>query len=510
MTANDYQNPILCADYSDPDIVRVGDDFFMVSSSFNHMPALPILHSTDLVSWKIINHVFNALPLAGFHEYQPGKGVWAPSIRWHDNKLWVFFSTPDEGIFMCHTDDPWGAWSEPHCLQVAKGWIDPCPFWDDNGEAWLVHAFAHSRSGIKHKLQLFSMSPDGKQLQGEGRIIYDGSCDQPTLEGPKVYKRGGWYYIFAPAGGVETGWETVLRAKSMQGPWEAKNVLFQGNTPVNGPHQGGWVELDDGECWFVHFQDAHLYGRIVHLQPMCWGDDGWPRIGEPLGENGEGQPVMRGPRPVSLLASLREKPQTSDDFANGKPGLQWQWQANPNPEWLLPGKQQLNLHCCGLPSLQEKNNVYWVPNLLLQKFPAWQFSAQTSLTLNAEKSGDAGGVIVYGERYASLLLENSHGRYRILWVTGWMSDAGIVSENRQAIAVIDDASCEMKIEVSLGGICRFAWRQNDRDWYPIAQPFAAGKGKWVGAKIGLLALSLESTKSDGFCAFDHFALEITG
>lgn len=510
MTANDYQNPILCADYSDPDIVRVGDDFFMVSSSFNHMPALPILHSTDLVSWKIINHVFNALPLAGFHEYQPGKGVWAPSIRWHDNKLWVFFSTPDEGIFMCHTDDPWGAWSEPHCLQVAKGWIDPCPFWDDNGEAWLVHAFAHSRSGIKHKLQLFSMSPDGKQLQGEGRIIYDGSCDQPTLEGPKVYKRGGWYYIFAPAGGVETGWETVLRAKSMQGPWEAKNVLFQGNTPVNGPHQGGWVELDDGECWFVHFQDAHLYGRIVHLQPMCWGDDGWPRIGEPLGENGEGQPVMRGPRPVSLPASRREKPQTSDDFANGKPGLQWQWQANPNPEWLLPGKQQLNLHCCGLPSLQEKNNVYWVPNLLLQKFPAWQFSAQTSLTLNAEKSGDAGGVIVYGERYASLLLENSHGRYRILWVTGWMSDAGIVSENRQAIAVIDDASCEMKIEVSLGGICRFAWRQNDSDWYPIAQPFAAGKGKWVGAKIGLLALSLESTKSDGFCAFDHFALEITG
>ncbi|WP_432699772.1 glycoside hydrolase family 43 protein [Kluyvera cryocrescens] len=510
MTANDYQNPILCADYSDPDIVRVGDDFFMVSSSFNHMPALPILHSTDLVSWKLINHVFNALPLAGFHEYQPGKGVWAPSIRWHDNKLWVFFSTPDEGIFMCHTDDPWGAWSEPHCLQVTKGWIDPCPFWDDNGEAWLVHAFAHSRSGIKHKLQLFSMSPDGKQLQGEGRIIYDGSCDQPTLEGPKVYKRGGWYYIFAPAGGVETGWEAVLRAKSMQGPWEAKNVLFQGNTPVNGPHQGGWVELDDGECWFVHFQDAHLYGRIVHLQPMCWGDDGWPRIGEPLGENGEGQPVMRGPRPVSLPASPREKPQTSDDFANGKPGLQWQWQANPNPEWLLPGKQQLNLHCCGLPSLQEKNNVYWVPNLLLQKFPAWQFSAQTSLTLNAEKSGDAGGVIVYGERYASLLLENSHGRYRILWVTGWMSDAGIVRENRQAIAVIDDASCEMKIEVSLGGICRFAWRQNDSDWCPIAQPFAAGKGKWVGAKIGLLALSLESTKSDGFCAFDHFALEITG
>ena len=510
MTSNDYQNPILCADYSDPDIVRVGDDFFMVSSSFNHMPALPILHSTDLVSWKIINHVFNALPLAGFDEYQPGKGVWAPSIRWHDNKLWVFFSTPDEGIFMCHTDSPWGEWSPPHCVQAAKGWIDPCPFWDDNGEAWLVHAFAHSRSGIKHQLQLFAMSPDGKQLLGEGRIIYDGSCDQPTLEGPKVYKRGEWYYIFAPAGSVETGWETVLRAKNMTGPWVAKNVLFQGNTPVNGPHQGGWVELDDGECWFVHFQDAHLYGRIVHLQPMRWEADGWPRIGEPLGEDGEGQPIMRGPRPASLPLSPRVLPQTSDDFSDGKPGLQWQWQANPNPEWLLAGKHQLNLRCCALPQIENKHNFYWLPNLLLQKFPAWQFSAQTSLALNAATTGDAGGLIVYGERYAALLLENVGDRQRLLWVTGWMSDVGVVRETREAIAHVDAATCEMKVDVSLGGICRFAWRQNGGDWRSIPQSFAAGKGKWVGAKVGLLALSLESTIAGGSCAFDHFALDIIG
>ncbi|WEJ84132.1 glycoside hydrolase family 43 protein [Kluyvera intermedia] len=510
MTSNHYHNPILCADYSDPDMVRVGDDFFMVSSSFNHMPALPILHSTDLVNWTIINHVFNALPLAGFDEYQPGKGVWAPSIRWHNNKLWVFFSTPDEGIFMSHTDDAWGEWSAPHCVQPAKGWIDPCPFWDDNGEAWLVHAFAHSRSGIKHQLQLFAMSPDGTSLLGEGRIIYDGSVDQPTLEGPKVYKRGEWYYIFAPAGSVETGWETVLRAKSMTGPWHAKNVLFQGNTPVNGPHQGGWVELDDGECWFVHFQDAHLYGRVVHLQPMHWEADGWPRIGEQIDDDGVGQPVMHWPRPASLRPSQPVLPQTSDDFVDGKPGLQWQWQANPDPAWLLPGDGQLNLRCCGLPQVQEKRNFYWLPNLLLQKFPAWQFSAQTRMTLNAAAPGDAGGLIVYGERYAALLLENCSDRQRLLWVTGWMSDTGVVHESRQALAYVDAAFCEMKVVVSLGGICRFAWRQGDGDWQRVCQPFAAGKGKWVGAKVGLVALSLEQATSRGSCAFNHFALDING
>lgn len=510
MTQCEYQNPILCADYSDPDIVRVGDDFFMVSSSFNHMPALPILHSTDLVNWQIINHVFDALPLPGYDEYQPGKGVWAPSIRWHDNKLWVFFSTPDEGIFMCQTDDPWGQWSAPYCVQPAKGWIDPCPFWDDNGDAWLVHAFAHSRSGIKHKLQLFAMSPDGTSLRGEGRIIYDGSCDQPTLEGPKVYKRGGWYYIFAPAGSVETGWETVLRARSMTGPWEAKNVLFQGDTPVNGPHQGGWVELDDGECWFVHFQDAHLYGRIVHLQPMRWEQDDWPRIGEPMGDEGEGQPVMRWSRPASLPPSARLLPQTDDDFARGVPGLQWQWQANPNPGWLLPGRHRLNLRCYPLVQAEHKSNLYWQPNLLLQKFPAWQFTARTALTLNAAGNGDSGGLIIYGERYAALLLEKLGGHHQLLWVTGWMSDAGVVRESRRVIAKINSASCAFSVSVTHGGICRFAWCEQGGTWQPVTPPFAAGKGKWVGAKIGIVALALEADSPQGSCAFDYFATDITG
>lgn len=194
-----YRNPIIYADYSDPDVIRAGDDFFMTASSFAHTPGLPILHSRDLVNWSIVNHALPQLELPGYERVQHGKGVWAPSLRFHDGQFWIFYATPDEGIFMTKTDNPFGAWEPPHLVKAAKGWIDPCPFWDEDGQAYLVHAFAHSRSGLKHILSLCRMSPDGRSLLDEGRIIIDGTVKHPTLEGPKLYKRNGYYYIFAPA-----------------------------------------------------------------------------------------------------------------------------------------------------------------------------------------------------------------------------------------------------------------------------------------------------------------------
>lgn len=505
MQSSEYRNPVLYADYSDPDIVRVSNDFFMVSSSFNHMPGLPVLHSTDLVNWKIINHVIPALPLPGYDRFQPGKGVWAPSLRWHDGKLWVFFSTPDEGIFMCHTTDPWGEWSAPHCVREARGWIDPCPLWDDDGRAWLVHAFAQSRSGIKHQLQLFEMASDGTALKGEGIIIYDGTCDLPTLEGPKLYKRNGWYYIFAPAGGVETGWQSVLRASEITGPWTSRNLLFQGDTPVNGPHQGGWVELENGECWFLHFQDAHLYGRIVHMQPMSWDDDDWPRLGELCDDTGVWQPVMRWRRPsVRVRPPHDYAPQTSDAFEQGQPGLQWQWQANPNPRWLMPATNGLQLRCAPLNRNASSFTLYDAPHLLLQKFSARTFTARTQVTLAPRQDGDSGGLIIYGERYATLTVTWREGAFHLDYLYGWMSDAGVVHQFRQNAARLTGPTCALQVEVSEGGICRFSWREDQKDWLPIATSFAAGKGKWVGAKVGIFAAAMEHDSEGGSCHFSPF------
>lgn len=327
-----YQNPILYTDYSDPDVIRAGDDYFMVASSFCNVPAVPLLHSRDLVNWKVINYVMEKLPFERYDQPVHGCGTWAPSIRYHDSFYYVFVPFPDEGIMMCCTKNPWGKWSEPSFVKRACGWIDPCPFWDEDGKAYMVNAFAKSRIGFKSMLYISEMDPKCGEILNDGKFVYDGHETQPTIEGPKMYKRNGWYYIFAPAGGVATGWQTVLRSRNVYGPYEERIVMHQGDSPVNGPHQGGWVETQTGESWFVHFQDVGNAGRIIHLQPMHWKDD-WPVIGEDLEHTGCGTPVLRHKKPDVGAEYPICSPAESDFFEEKCLGLQWQWNGNPKKNW---------------------------------------------------------------------------------------------------------------------------------------------------------------------------------
>lgn len=490
-----YQNPVLHADYADPDVIRVGKDFWMVSSSFNQLPALPLLHSRDLIHWRIVNHAVKRLPSPEYDAVQHGKGVWAPSIRYHDGQFWIFYSLPDDGIFVTHTRDPLGEWSASRCLKKAPGWIDPCPFWDDDGRAWLVHAFAYSRSGIKNKLQLIEMAPDASRLLDDGRIIFDGTPSHPTLEGPKLYKHANEYWIFAPAGGVKRGWQTVLRAAQLSGPWQPRDVLHQGNTAVNGPHQGAWIALENGEHWFFHFQDKGVYGRVVHLQPLRWQEDGWPAIGEPLGNAGKGQPVIRHPRPS--LPAIPCSPQTSDDFPEGKPGLQWQWQANPQPQWLGVSTAGLALRCA-----PHTGSLYSLPQMLLQKFPAERFVVALSLASRFSQPGDEAGLIIYGERFAALCLVREASGVQLRLRHGWNSDRGELSES--VLVICDDVSedPELGFHVDYDGISHFCYRIAGEAWRGVTPGFSAGAGKWVGARFGLYARGQES-ETQGMALFSH-------
>ena len=348
-----YRNPVLYADYSDPDAIRVGDDYFMISSSFCNAPALPVLHSKDLVNWKVVNYVLDKIPEFRYRNPIHGCGVWAPSIRYHEGTYYVCFPMPDEGIYMTTTKDPFGKWSEPVNIRPGAGWIDPCPFWDDDGKAYLVAGVAKSRIGYKSVLHMVEMQPDGMGLIGDEVKIFDGNeNDQVTIEGPKMYKRNGWYYVFAPAGGVKTGWQTVLRSKNVFGPYEYKVVMRQGDSPVNGPHQGAWVDTQTGEDWFLHFQDVYAGGRIVHLQPMHWEND-WPVIGVNKPGNDYGEPVMEYKKPDigKSEAELADKnlypvcePDASDDFTGGRLGMQWQWNANFEDSWYSLENNQLKLN----------------------------------------------------------------------------------------------------------------------------------------------------------------------
>jgi len=496
-----FKNPILFADYSDPDAIRVNDDFYLIASSFNCTPGLPILHSKDLVNWTIINHALPNVPDPRYAQVQPGCGVWAPAIRFHAGKFWIFFPTPDEGIYVVNADDPAGQWSEPHLLQAGRGLIDPCPLWDDDGRAYLVYAYAGSRAGIKDRLRVSPMSPDGSRLLGEGEIIFYQPKKYPTLEGPKLYKRNGYYYVFAPAGGVKQGWQTVLRSRNIYGPYEDRIVLAQGDTQINGPHQGAWVQTQSGEDWFLHFQDCGAYGRVVHLQPMKWVDD-WPVMGQTNG-SGIGQPVAVCKKPDVGKTFPAEIPQTSDEFDSGRFGLQWQWQANESKAWYSlttrPGWLRLN----AAPVPGKAANLWLAPNVVAQKFPAPEFAVTTKLDFTALADGEEAGIIILGLDYSSLAVERTQGGFQL--VKAVCKDAP--SENPEAqeqTAPCRGDSVWLRVTVGLGAQCQFSYSPDDKNFTALGKPFTARVGKWIGAKVGLFCASVKPGNPSGHADFDCF------
>lgn len=501
-----YRNPVIFADYSDPDVVRAGDDYYMVSSSFNCVPGIPVLHSRDLVNWEIVNHVFDRMPPEEvFSVPQHGNGCWAPSLRYHDSTFYVFFGDPDFGIYMSKTRDPLGQWEPLRLIRPAKGWIDPCPLWDEDGNAYLVHAFAGSRSGMKSILAVHRMKPDGTGLLGEGVLVYDGHGIHPTIEGPKFYKRNGYYYIFAPAGGVKPGWQTVLRSRDPFGPYEIRTVMHQGDTDINGPHQGGWVELENGESWFLHFQDMDAYGRVVHLNPMVWESD-WPVIGTDGDGDGTGEPVRTFRKPGTAVSERPRGPQTSDEFDGISPGLQWQWHANPRQEWMFMSGNRgfMRLYCV----LREGSflNHWSTPHLLLQKWPAPAFSATTRVRFTPRMEGDVAGLIIMGTDYAAIQVEKKGEIIRVSQVVCQGAMAGNPEKVTES-HVTETTDLLLRVVVEEGGWCRFGFSTDGKRYTMMKERFRASPGRWIGAKVGLFAMSLQSTNDKGFADFDWFRIE---
>jgi beta-xylosidase/acetyl esterase/lipase len=491
-----YQNPILHADYSDPDAIRVGDTYYMTSSSFSNAPGLPLLQSKDMVNWSLVGHALPQVrPAASFAVPQPGKGVWAPCLRYHDGKFWIFYPDPDQGIYVMTAERFTGPWSEPQLLLAGKGIIDPTPLWDADGKAWLLHAWAKSRAGINNMLTLRSMAPDGsKLLDTGGQVIIDGNklTGYTTLEGPKFYKKDGYYYVFAPAGGVEHGWQSVFRSRRIEGPYENKTVLAQGETKVNGPHQGAWVQGQDGRDWFVHFQDRRAYGRIVHLQPMQW-KDGWPVIGEDRDGDGTGQPVAVHAKPA---AGALAAPPMSDEFNGASLGLQWQWAANWRAGWasLTARPGYLRLAPQGAP----EGNLRTAPALLSQKLPATSFVVNTSLELNGASDGDRAGLVMNGLQFAWLGLRREGGATQLVVATCTEPAAQCVREQATVVATLNGGKAYLRMRVGEGGMTQFAYSLDDVVYVDAGKPFKAVMGRWVGAQMGLFNLGRGSADVDYF------------
>ena len=499
-----YKNPVLYADYSDPDVIRVGEDFYLTASSFTYVPGLPILHSKDLVNWEIINYAVRELQ-PGYNKPMHGCGVWAPSIRYHDGKFYIYYGDPDLGIMMTCTDDIYGEWSPLVCVKEGIGLIDTCPLWDDDGKAYIVHGYANSRCGIKSKLAVCEMTPDGTKVISEDTIIFDGTVSHPTLEGPKFYKRNGYYYILAPAGGVPTGWQVAFRSKNVYGPYEDKIVLRQGKTDINGPHQGGWVELENGENWFMHFQDLEVCGRIVHLQPVTWIND-WPVMGENIDSGLCGQPVMEYKKPdvgkeypVSAIA-------TSDDFSGDELSLQWQWQANNKKDWysLTERKGYLRLYTEDTSSAEERY-MWNLPNVLTQ---LWQAPSMTT-TVKVEIPKGTGKVKAalgtVGLRYGYIALVDDGS---IEFVKGETSNGGSKAHEEKIFdKIISTNTVYLRTEVmarvnSLEAYVKCSYSTDGTIFHEVGG-FDAKQGKWVGAKHAMFCAG----EKGGYADFAEFVIE---
>jgi len=502
-----YQNPIIHADYSDPDVIRVGDDFYMAASSFNVAPGLPILHSKDLVNWTIIGHVFaRQPPFDVYSRPQHGNGVWAPSIRHHNGEFYLYYPDPDYGIYLVKAKNPAGPWSEPLLIKEAKGWIDPCPLWDTDGKAYLVSAMAASRSGIKSILVVSRMTPDGTKLLDEGVMVFDGHDKNPTLEGPKFYKRNGYYYIFAPAGGVATGWQLALRSKNIYGPYEGKVVLAQGGTVINGPHQGAWVSTQAGEDWFIHFQDKGPLGRVVHLQPMRWVND-WPVMGIDADGDGTGEPVLTYKKPNVGRRWPVGTPPDSDEFnANGL-GLQWQWHANPQPNWAFPAGSLGFLRMFNVPLPEAFRNFWDVPNLLLQKFPAPEFTVTTKVTFTPRTDDEETGLIVMGLDYSYVSVKKSPEGLVVSQTIVKDAEKGGKGKESTASQGLKSNTFYLRVWVSNGKVCNFSYSADGMAFSSVGEPFEARQGKWIGAKVGIFAVRRGKTRETGYADFDWFRVE---
>jgi beta-xylosidase len=479
-----YINPILNADYSDPDVIRVGTKYYMTASDF-HFMGMQVLESEDMVNWKIISQIYKRLDFKGWNENERyAGGSWAPAIRFHNGKFWVFFCTPNEGLFMTNTENPAGTWTPLHLVKAVPGWEDPCPFWDEDGKAYLGRSIHGAGPIIIHQ-----MSEDGKQLLDNGFTVYTG----PVAEGTKILKKDGYYYLSIPEGGVERGWQTVLRSKNIYGPYEKKVVLEQGSTSINGPHQGAIVDTPEGEWWFYHFQYAGTIGRVVHLQPMYW-HDGWPVIGVDIDRNGIGEPVYVWKKPISSTEFFY--PQTDDDFDASELGLQWQWNHNPVEEaWSLSRKKG-SLTLEALPSTTFRLSR----NTLTQKIMGYESEATVETDISEMVDGQRCGLVCMGADNKMLGIRKKDGTLSL-----YFSDDAAET----AITAVTKKKIFLRVSIDIpDNKFIYSYSFDNKNYIKCGEAFSMNFGYWKGARIGLYCYNIE--RESGLAIFNSFVYKHDG
>ncbi len=477
-----YRNPVLPSDYSDIDCIRVGSNYYAISSTFQFSPGMVILKSTDLVNWTIEGHAISDLTQIGpelnwdkMDRY--GRGVWAGALRFHAGKFWIYFGTPDEGYFMTSAPDPRGPWEPVHQVMAAKGWDDPCPFWDDDGQGYLVGS--HFSGG--YKIHLFKLTADGRGLvEGYDRVIHQSKGSEAN----KLYKINGIYYhLFSE---VQADGRVLMmeRAKSIEGPYEEIRKLKHADWDAMEPNQGGLVQTEAGDWYFyTHHGRGSWEGRCNSLLPVTW-IDGWPVLGE-VGPDGIGKMAWSGRKPVHPSPIVT--PQASDDFSASSLPPQWEWNYQPRSDkWSLTERPGwLRLHA--FPPLNQDNLLKWGNTLTQRCFRTTDNEVVIKLEVQGMVDGQRAGLCHFAKTYSWLgVVQQGESRVLTCNVNGKVATG----------PMLDQDVVWLRSTWGLDGKSHYSFSRDGVTFTAIGDTYPLSWGHYRGDRIGIF-----NTNSKGEAGF---------
>jgi beta-xylosidase len=495
-----YVNPVIPADISDIDAIRVGNDYYAISSTMQLSPGMVVLHSKDLVNWEIIGHVADDLtritPELNWDRMNCyGKGIWAGSIRHYKNKFWVYFGTPDDGFFMSSATNPAGRWEPLHQLWKVSGWDDCCSFCDDDGQLYFVATnFATDpKNNKKYNIHLFKMNPDGKSLIMDSDTIIHQSKGS---EANKLYKINGNYYHYFSAVNAEGSRQIMMgRSKNLYGSWEIKQINRVDRNKDREPNQGGLLQVEpDNWQFFTHHGTGDWEGRCASLLPVKW-IDGWPIIGE-VGEDTIGQMVWSAPKPIKRKNKL--KIETCDEFKSTNLAPQWEWNYQPRADrWSLTDRKgflRLNAFQPINPS-DSKKIILRAGNTITQRSMRTKANIVTvKMEIDNMSDGQYTGITHFStEKYSTFGIKQENGeRFKVYDYNG-NSSKGIK---------ITGKSVWLKSTWDYNGANRYYISTDGKTYVPFGGDSQLTWGSYRGDRIGIFNYN---TKEDrGYVDIDWF------
>ncbi|MDE5864999.1 MAG: family 43 glycosylhydrolase, partial [Lachnospiraceae bacterium] len=327
---------------------------------------------------------------------------------------------------------------------------------------------------------------------------------------PKVYKRNGYYYILAPAGGVKTGWQTALRSKNIYGPYEEKIVMKQGESIINGPHQGGLTDTVNGDEWFIHFQDRGLYGRIIHMQPVVWEND-WPVIGVNA-QDGCGEPCLEYKKPNTGVSESPSSLEASDDFESPDLNLMWQWLGNPKESFYSLTERAGFLRLYALTPSGKAEPILWESaNVLTQKLVCPYFKATTCLHISGISENSQAGMVMMGGHYAYIAVRIIDGNKTLVYSEAYDAKDGMKEKTTVIRKLADDTDkIYFTFTMEEGNekpLFKMYYALDGEEEINVPTDFVPSDHTWVGAKIGLFANvcadGADSADGAGYADFEY-------